>query len=170
MKSIKSFFAIFLIALLFVAPVFVAPVSAQGIVGVKSYDLGTVANTVWEGYQAETFAGLIKQFGCNKIDSIIVSITVKNETDIDTLNWYPVNWTADGTAVQGTVVTYTVTLNIAAAGTGTQVLYTSNHGVQGASFRGYEGFNWRTRGAVSGNDVDGSNANSVKVTLTFWGS
>ena len=140
----------------------------QGIVGVKSYNLGTIANSVDEAYISETFAGLIKQFNCNKIDSMVISLTVKNETDIDSLMWYPVNWTVDGTKVLGTVITYTVTLNIAAAGTGTQVLYTSNHGVQPASFRGYEGFAILTRGATAGNDP--TDPNSGKVTITFFGS
>jgi hypothetical protein len=144
--------------------------SAQGIVGVKSYNLGTVANTVWEDYRYDTFQGLLKEFGCNKIDSITVSITVKNETDIDTLNWYPVNWTNDGTAVNGTVKTFIVTLNIAAAGTGTETPLITGAGLASSLWRGKEGFGWRTRGAVSGNDVDGSNANSVKVTFTFYGS
>lgn len=141
---------------------------AQGIVGVKSYNLGTIANSVDESYISETFDGLLKQFNCNKIDSMVISLTVKNETDIDSLMWYPVNWTVDGTKVLGTVITYTVTLNIAAAGTGTQVLYTSNHGVQPASFRGYEGFTILTRGAAAGNDP--TDPNSGKVTITFWGS
>lgn len=159
----KKLIGVFILIAFFAMPIF-----SQGIVGVKSYNLGTIANTVWEDYQSGSFAGLLKEFGCVKIDSMIIAITVKNETDIDTLNWYPVNWTSDGTAVQGTVITYTVTLNIAAARTGTQILYTSNHGVQAASFRGYEGFNFRTRGAVSGNDP--TDPNNVKVTITFFGS
>lgn len=140
----------------------------QGIVGVKSYDLGTISNSVDESYITETFSGLTKQFNCNKIDSLVISLTVKNETDIDSLMWYPINWTVDGTKVFGTVVTYTVTLNVAAAGTGTQILYTSNHGVQAASFRGYEGFGVLTRGAAAGNDP--TDPNSCKVTITFFGS
>ena len=167
MKTLKSFFSIFLFAFLAVAFI-PKETDAQGIVGVKSIDFGTVANSVDEAYKYYSFAGLLKEFGCAKIDSIIISMTVKNETDIDTLNWYPVNWTVDGTAVLGTVITYTVTLNVAAAGTGTQILYTANHGVQAASFRGYEGFTVFTRGAAAGNDA--TDPNSCKVTITFWGS
>lgn len=147
---------------------FTSPIFSQGIVGVKSYDLGTISNSVDESYITETFAGLLKQFNCSKIDSMVISLTVKNETDIDSLMWYPVNWTVDGTKVLGTVITYTVTLNVAAAGTGTQVLYVSNHGVQPASFRGYEGFAILTRGAAAGNDP--TDPNSAKVTITFFGS
>lgn len=166
MKNIFCSLLIFLLLAFIMAP----QISAQGIVGVKSYNLGIVANTIWEEYQSETFAGLLKQFGCNKIDSLTISVTVKNETDIDTLNWYPVNWTNDGTAVQGTVKTFAVTLNVAAAGTGSETLLITGAGLGSALWRGKEGFQFRTRGAVSGNDVTGSDANSVKVTITFFGS
>ena len=165
----KKLFGSLIFAILFAFLLIPIPeTQAQGIVGVKSYNLGTLANTVWETYQVGNFAGLLKEFGCTKIDSMVFSMTVQNETDVDTLNWYPVNWTSSGTAVQGTVITYTVTLNVAAAATGTQILYVSNHGVQAASFRGYEGFNFRTRGAVSGNDP--TDPNNCKVTITFFGS
>lgn len=164
MKSIKSFFLIALM-LVFTAITFTP---AQGIVGVKSYSLGTISNSVDESYIYETFAGLIKQFGCNKIDSLVISMTVKNETDVDSLMWYPCNWTVDGTAVLGTVITHTVTLNVAAAGTGTQILLVSGHGVQTASFRAYEGFAILTRGAAAGNDP--TDPNSGKVTVVFYGS
>jgi|SRR3990167_8581696 len=167
MKKLKSFLAIFMIALSFVILSGVEG-QAQGIVGVKSYNLGTIANTVWETYQVGNFAGLLKEFGCTKIDSMVFSMTVQNETDVDTLNWYPVNWTSSGTAVQGSVITYIVTLDVAAAATGTQILYVANHGIVAASFRGYEGFNFRTRGAVSGNDP--TDPNNCKVTITFFGS
>ena len=97
-------------------------VSAQGVVGVKSYSLGTVSNSVDEAYVSETFSGLIKQFGCHKIDSMTISITVAGEADIDSLDWYPCNWTVGGTVVKGSVKTHIVTLNVAAAGFGTEVL------------------------------------------------
>jgi len=155
MKTLKSFLAIFMIALSFVILSGVEG-QAQGIVGVKSYNLGTIANTVWESYQYDTFKGLLKEFGCTKIDSIIISMTVEGEADVDTLNWYPVNWTSNGTAVVGTVKTFTVTLNVAAAG------------IASSLWRGYEGFTWRTRGAASGNDA--TDPNNCKVTLTFFGS
>ena len=141
---------------------------AQGVVGVKSYSLGTISNSVDESYISETFSGLIKQFGCNKIDSMTISITVANETDIDSLDWYPVNWTTGGTMVKGSVKTHTVTLNVAAAATGTEVLLVSGTGVLAASFRGYEGFAFMTRGATAGNDP--TDPNSVKVTIMFYGS
>lgn len=141
---------------------------AQGIVGVKSYNLGTIASTVWESYQYDTFDGLLKEFGCIKIDSIIVSMTVSGDTDVDTLNWYPVNWTSGGTAVTGTVKTFTVTLNVAASGTGTERLFVTNAGIASSLWRGYEGFGWRTRGAVAGNTP--AEPNNCKVTFTFFGS
>lgn len=162
--KLKSFFLIALM-LAFTAITFTP---AQGIVGVKSYNLGTIANTVWESYQYDTFKGLLKEFGCTKIDSIIISMTVEGEADVDTLNWYPVNWTSNGTAVVGTVKTFTVTLNVAAAGTGTERLFVTNAGIASSLWRGYEGFTWRTRGAVSGNDA--TDPNNCKVTLTFFGS
>jgi hypothetical protein len=166
MKSIKTFLASILT--LFALFAFTAETNAQGIVGVKSYDMGTLTNTVWTGYQSFTFAGVLKEFGCSKIDSITVSMTVDGEADVDTLNVYPANWTIKGTAVLGSVITYTVTLNVAAAGTGTEALYVSNHGIQAASFRNKEGITWRTRGAVSGNDP--TDPNTCKVTFTFYGS
>ena len=147
---------------------FTAPIFSQGVVGVKSYSLGTIANTIEESYISETFSGLIKQFGCNKIDSMTISITVAGEADIDSLDWYPCNWTTGGTAVKGSVITHTVTLNVAAAGYGTEVLLVSGHGIQPASFRGYEGFTFMTRGAASGNDP--TDPNSGKVTIMFYGS
>ena len=167
MKNIKSFFNV-LILLSFAFCLFSYQANAQGIVGVKSYNLGTVANSVDESYITGTFSGLIKEFGCNKIDSLVLSLTVDGEIDIDSLDFYPCNWTTGGTKVKGTVITYTVTLNVAAAGTGTQILYTSNHGVQPASIRGYEGFAILTRGATAGNDA--TDPNSCKLTITFFGS
>ena len=147
---------------------FAAPIFSQGVVGVKSYNLGTVANSVDESYITETFSGLIKQFGCNKIDSLTISVTVDGEADIDSLMFYPCNWTVGGTKVLGTVKTHTVTLNVAAAGTGTEVLLVSGTGVLASSFRGYEGFAILTRGATSGNDA--TDPNSLKVTIMFYGS
>lgn len=159
----KKIIGVFILLVFFALPAF-----SQGIVGVKSHDYGTVANSVNESYIAYTWAGLIKEFGCNKIDSLIISVTVKNETDIDSLMWYPCNWTTDGTAVNGTVATRTVTLNVAAAGTGTEVLLSSNAGIASSLWRGYEGFRLFTRGAASGNDA--TDPNSCKVTITFYGS
>ena len=142
--------------------------SAQGVVGVKSYSLGTVSNSVDEDYVTGNFAKLIKEFGCNKIDSMVISVTVDGEADIDSLEFYPCNWTIGGTKVLGAVVHHTVSLNVAAAGTGTEILFVSGHGVQATSFRGYEGFAILTRGAASGNDPTGPN--SGKVTIMFYGS
>lgn len=141
---------------------------SQGIVGVKSYNLGTIANSVNESYTSETFHGLLKQFGCNKIDSLIISMTVVGEADVDSLDWYPCNWTSTGTAVKGTVKTFTVTLNVAAAGTGTEILKITGAGLGSALWRGYEGFTFMTRGAASGNDA--TDPNNCKVTITFYGS
>lgn len=159
----KRLIGVFVLIALFALPAF-----SQGIVGVKSHDYGTIANSVDEAYINYTFSGLIKEFGCNKIDSLVISLTVKNETDIDSLMWYPCNWTVDGTKVLGTVSTRTVTLNVAAAATGTQVLLTSNAGIASTLWRGYEGFTIFTRGASAGNDP--TDPNSVKVTITFYGS
>lgn len=163
-KNAKVFGIFFLFTLIFCLSV----ANAQGVVGVKSYNLGTVSNSVDESYITETFAGLIKQFGCNKIDSLTISVTVDGEADIDSLMFYPCNWTTGGTRVNGTVATHTVTLNVAAAGTGTEVLLISGHGVQASSFRGYEGFGILTRGATAGNDA--TDPNSLKVTIMFYGS
>jgi hypothetical protein len=147
---------------------FAAPIFSQGIVGVKSYNLGTVANSVDEAYTYETFAGLLKQFNCAKIDSMVFSVTAVGELDVDSLDWYPVNWTSTGTAVKGTVKTHTVTLNIAAAGTGTEVLLVTGTGIASSLWRGYEGFGFMTRGAGSGSDA--TDPNNLKVTITFFGS
>lgn len=166
MKTLKSFFLSFLVIAAIAFTVTETP--AQGIVGVKSHDYGTVANSVDESYISYTWAGLLKEFDCNKIDSLVISLTAVGELDIDSLMWYPVNWTVSGTAVKGTVATRTVTLNIAAAGTGTEVLYSANAGIASTLWRGYEGFTLFTRGAASGNDA--TDPNSLKVTITFYGS
>ena len=142
--------------------------SAQGVVGVKSYSIGTISNSVDESYITGVFSNLIKEFGCNKIDSMTISMTVAGEADVDSLDFYPCNWTVGGTVVKGAVKTHIVTLNIAAAGFGTEVLLVSGTGVLAASFRGYEGFAILTRGAASGNDA--TDPNSGKVTIMFYGS
>lgn len=159
----KKLIGVFILLALFALPAF-----SQGIVGVKSHDYGTVANSVDEAYISYTFNGLIKEFGCNKIDSLVISLTAVGELDIDSLMWYPCNWTVNGTVVKGTVSTRTVTLNIAAAGTGTEVLLTSDAGIASTLWRGYEGFTLFTRGAAAGNDA--TDPNSLKVTITFYGS
>jgi hypothetical protein len=158
----KKLIGVFILIALFAMPIF-----SQGIVGVKSYDLGTIANSVDESYRYENFSGLLKQFDCAVIDSMIISMTVVGEADVDSLDWYPVNWTTTGTVVKGTVKTFTVTLNVAAAGTGTEVLLVTNAGVASTLFRGYEGFGFMTRGATSGNDA--TDPNNGKVTITFYG-
>lgn len=147
---------------------FTAPIFSQGIVGVKSYNLGTIANSVDESYTSETYAGLLKQFNCNKIDSLVFSITLTGEADVDSLDWYPCNWTSSGVAVKGTVRTHVSTLDVAAAGTGTQVLLITGAGLGSSLWRGYEGFTFMTRGAASGNDA--TDPNNCKVTITFYGS
>lgn len=167
MKKFNSSFIV-LMLLAFVFILFSLEANAQGIVGVKTHNYGTVANSVDESYVSYRFNGLIKEFGCNKIDSILISLTVENETDIDSLMWYPCNWTSSGTVVKGTVKTFTVTLNVAAAGTGTEVLKVTNAGVASSLYRGYEGFTLFTRGAAAGNDA--TDPNNCKVTLTFYGS
>lgn len=159
----KKIIGVFILIALFALPAF-----SQGIVGVKTHDYKTVANSVDESYISYKWAGLIKEFGCNKIDSLVITLTVVGEIDIDSLMWYPCNWTATGTAVNGTVSTRTVTLNIAAAGTGNEVLLTSNAGIASTLWRGYEGFRLFTRGAASGNDA--TDPNSCKVIITFYGS
>jgi hypothetical protein len=167
MKNIKSFFNV-LILLSFAFLLFSFQAQAQGVVGVKSYNLETVANSVDEIYITGTYSGLLKEFGCNKIDSMIISATVVGEADIDSLDWYPCNWTVGGTKVLGTVKHFTVTLNVAAAGTGTEVLKVTDAGVASTLWRGYEGFAILTRGATAGNDA--TDPNSLKVTITFYGS
>ena len=141
---------------------------AQGIVGVKSYNLGTVANSVDEAYTYETFAGLLKQFNCAKIDSMVFSVTAVGELDVDSLDWYPVNWTSTGTAVKGTVKMHTVTLDLAAAATGTELLLITGAGLGSSLWRGYEGFGFMTRGATAGSDA--TDPNNLKLTSTFYGS
>lgn len=159
----------FLIALILSAVAFfTAPSFAQGIVGVKTHEYGTVANSVDESYVTYTFDGLLKEFNCNKIDSLIIALTVEGEADIDSLMWYPCNFSGDGTVVKGTVKTFTVTLNVAASAYGTEVLKVTNAGVASALWRGYEGFTLFTRGAASGNDA--TDPNDCKVTITFYGS
>jgi len=159
----KRLIGVFVLIALFALPAF-----GQGIVGVKSHDYGTVANSVNEAYVSYTWSGLLKEFGCNKIDSLIISITVQNETDIDSVMWYPCNWTTKGTAVNGTVRTFVSTLDVAANATGTAVLYVANAGVASVLWRGYEGFRVFTRGAAAGNDP--TDPNNLKITFTFYGS
>lgn len=144
------------------------PVKAQGIVGVVSHDYGTVANSVDESFISYRFDGLIRQFGCNKIDSIHIALTVEGEADIDSLMWYPANWAKDGTVVKGTVATKTVTLNVAASAYGTEVLFAADAGIISSLWRGFEGFTLFTRGATAGNDA--TDPNSLIVTITFYGS
>lgn len=167
MKLHKSLLAIWMILLfaLFIVP---TETSAQGIVGVKSHNYGTVANSVDEAYVSYTWVGLLKEFGCNKIDSLVISLTAVGELDIDSLMWYPVSWTTGGTAVKGTVAFRTVTLNLAAGVAGKEVLYSANAGIASALWRGTEGFTLFTRGAAAGNDA--TDPNSLKVTITFYGS
>jgi len=165
MKMLKSFLAISLILFSF----FLVPqLNAQGIVGVKSYDFKTVANSVDNAYVSENWEGLLKQFGCTKIDSLHIGLTAVGELDIDSLMWYPCSWTVDGTVVKGTVKTFTVTLNLAAGVAGKEALYVTNAGVASALWRSTEGFTLFTRGATTGNDA--TDPNSLKVTITFYGS
>lgn len=159
----KKLIGVFVLIALFALPAF-----SQGIVGVKSHDYGTVANSVDEAYISYTWAGLLKEFGCTKIDSLHISLTVVGEIDIDSLMWYPCSWTVSGTKVLGTVATRTVTLNVAAAATGKETLYSTNAGIASALWRGTEGFTLFTRGATAGNDA--TDPNSLKVTITFYGS
>lgn len=165
----KKLFVLFALIFAFVT-LSAVEVSAQGIVGVKSYNLGTVSNSVDESYVTGVFSNLLKEFGCSVIDSMVISLTVKNETDIDSCDFYPCNWTIDGTKVLGTVAHFAVTLNVAAAGTGTEALYTATtlHGVWAISYRGFEGFAILTRGSTAGNDP--TDPNSGKLTITFFGS
>ena len=161
----KKLFVLFSIILLLFA---FTDINAQNVVGVKTFSYGTVANSVDEDYQTFRFQGLINEFGCNKIDSMIISLSVEGEADIDSLMWYPCNFADDGTVIKGTVRTFTVTLNIAAGAYGTEVLKVTNSGVGGSLFRGYEGFTLFTRGAAAGNDA--TDPNSLKVSIMFYGS
>jgi len=165
MKSTNFLIAMLMVFILiaFISP----PVKAQGVVGVVTHDYGTVANSVDESYVSYRWDGLIRQFGCNKIDSLHIALTTEGETDIDSLDWYPCNWAKDGTVVKGTVATKTVTLNVAASAYGTEVLLATDAGVLSPLWRGYEGFTLMTRGAAAGNDA--GDPNSLMVTIVFFG-
>jgi len=155
-----SFLSIILTAILLFA--FIAPqVNAQS---VEVKDLGTIYNSTAGSTTFETgylYLDKIKsKNNWTQIDSIVFAVKVSEETDIDSFDVYPgfvEKGAALSTAVFGTVTTFTVTLNVAAAGTGYERLFSSGAGYSGASLRGYNLIKYVTKGATSGNDITDPN-------------
>jgi hypothetical protein len=144
--------------ILFVSFVFLFSFEANA-QSVEVKDLGTISNSVLGASTFETgylYLDKIKsKNGWTQIDSIVFALKVQEETDIDSFDVYPGFVQAGqtlSTAVFGTVTTFTVTLNVAAAGTGYERLLTSNAGYSGANLRGYNLIKYVTKGATAGND------------------
>lgn len=152
MKSIKSFFAIFLLALLFTAFIFPQDKITNGF-SVVEY-LGTAANSSQK-------TAYINLSGWTQVDSVVVSIGATNETDIDTINFHLGMYTSKAFVVEAAaaVLYQAVTINIADAATDIEPLFTSNATkLTKAALRGYDGIKAVIEMASSGNDATDPNA------------
>lgn len=118
------------------------------------FDLGTIANST-------TYTGTLDLRGWSKIDSVTVSVSATNETDIDTLNMWVGNYTQDGfvsDAAAG-VLYQAVSLNIADNASDFINLVTSNATkLTGSALRGANAVYFEVESASSGNDATDPNA------------
>lgn len=157
MKNLKSLIGIFIL-LSFAFVLFSSQASAQNNPQTKGYsvvyDLGTVTNSTQE-------TGYLDLRNWQKIDSVTVSLSATNETDIDTVNFWIGNYTQDGfvkDAAAG-VIYQASTLDVAAAGTDFLNLVTSNATpLTGLALRGCNGVYFELEAGASGNDATDPNA------------
>lgn len=100
--------------------------------------------------------------GWSKIDSVVVSVSAENETDLDTINFYIGNYTGQSGFVSDAVagVLYqAITINIADAATDFEVLLTSDATVlTGVALRGANYIRAVIEAAAAGNDATDPNA------------
>jgi len=134
-------------------------------------NFGTVANSVDEtGYFH--FGRYAQKLGFTAIDSIQISLFVEGEIDIDSLDCYlgveGVNTNVADDAYTATALTYTVTLNVAAAAEGVERLLVDNATLlTSAAIRGYNSVKIITRGATAGNDA--TDPNKLWVMFFIYG-
>ena len=123
-------------------------------------DFGTVANSVTE-------TNYISIDGWSKIDSISVVAYGYGETDVDSIDMYVGN---GGGIYSSTAITGTVTLNLADAVAGWELILASNATqLTGAALRGVKAIKVVTRGATSGNDATDTKQN-FHVLFQIWGT
>ena len=117
-------------------------------------DLGTQANAAQETCYLD-----LRDW--KSVDSVVVSISAVNETDVDTVNFYLGNFTNDGficDAVAG-VIYQAITINIADAATDFELLLTSGASVlTGTAIRGANGIKAVIEVGAAGNDATDPNA------------
>ena len=153
----KTMFASILIAFMLFA--FITPqIQAQQNPLTKGYsvvfDLGTVANSSKK-------TGTLDLRGWSKVDSVTVSISASNETDIDTVNFWVGNYTQDGfikDAAAG-VLYQACALDIAVNITDfINLVTTGATRLTGSALRGCNAVYFEVEAASSGNDATDPNA------------
>lgn len=158
MKNLKSFIGIFIL-LSFAFVLFSSQAQAQNNPQTKGYsvvfDLGTVTNSGQE-------TGYLDLRGWSKIDSVTVSLSATNETDIDTVNFFLGNYTQDGfvkDAAAG-VIYQASTIDVANAATDFLNLVTSVNTtpLTGVALRGCNGLYFEIEAQATGNDATDPNA------------
>lgn len=117
--------------------------------------LGTVANSSQETAYLD-----LREW--SKVDSVVVSLSATNETDVDTVNFYIGNYTPTGGFVSDAaagVLYQASTLDVAASGTDFLALLTSNATkLTGAALRGANGIKAVLEVSAAGNDATDPNA------------
>lgn len=160
MKKLISMF-VFILALSFA--------SAQD----RTYvvDFGPITN----GVTVTSVTKYLKLDGWSKIDSVQITLGVDNETDIDSFDVYVGNafgnretdW--DNGYYGSTVYHYEVTLNVAAAAQGRELLLISNASLlTTVVMRGVNALKFVTRGANSGNDP--TDPNRLRAFVQVFGT
>lgn len=154
----KKFLFGFLALVLFTSFSFAQSDATSSIKTVKGYsicfDFGTIANSGQE-------TGYVDLRDWQSIDSVTVSLSASNETDIDTVNFWVGNWTNDGfiSDASAGVLYQASTLDVAASATDFLNLVTTNATrLSKANLRGATGVKFQIEAQSSGNDATDPNA------------
>lgn len=164
MKHSKFLFAFVLIALLF--SIFSFEASAQRQTKIeKGFSVVEYLGTVANGSQETAYLDLR---GWSKVDSVSVSLSATNETDVDTVNFYIGNWTPTGGFVSDAaagVLYQASTLDVAAGGTDFLNLVTSNATkLTGVALRGCNG----VKAVIEMQNSSGNDATDPNALYIAW--
>ncbi len=161
MKTINFLIAL-LIMFLFTTLSFAQTKITRGFSVVE--DFGTVTNSGQE-------TAYLDLRGWKTVDSVSVALVAVNETDVDTINFYPGVYTGDGFKpdAAASVLYQAVTINIADGSTDVENLVTADATkLTGVALRGFNGVKAVIEIAAAGNDA--TDPNALYIHWRIWGT
>jgi len=158
----KHFLIALLTLVIFSVISFAQTKSSRGFSVVENF--GTVSNAGQE-------TAYLDLRGWKTVDSVSVALVAVNETDVDTVNFYPGVYTNQGfiSDAAASVLYQAVTINIADGATDVENLVTSDATkLTGAVLRGFNGIKAVIEVAAAGSDA--TDPNALSIHWRIWGT